>query len=41
MAMPISDAIATIVAAVMMFSLIRKFKKDPNGVGFKGVELDK
>ncbi|MBQ5931317.1 MAG: MATE family efflux transporter [Tidjanibacter sp.] len=41
MAMPISDAIATIVAAVMMFSLIRKFKKDPKGVGFKGVELDK
>ena len=41
MAMPISDTIATIVAAVMMFSLIRKFKKDPKGVGFKGVELDK
>jgi Na+-driven multidrug efflux pump len=41
MAMPISDAIATIVAAVMMFSLIRKFKKNPKGVGFKGVELDK
>ena len=41
MAMPISDTIATIVAAVMMLSLIRKFKKAPQEVGFKGVELDK
>lgn len=36
MAMPISDAIATIVAAFLMFGLIRKFKKSPSQVGFKG-----
>ena len=41
MAMPISDTIATIVAAVMMLSLIRKFKTAPQTIGFKGVEEDK
>ena len=41
LAMPISDTIATIVAAVMMLSLIRKFKTAPQTIGFKGVEDDK
>ena len=41
MAMPISDGISTVVAAVMMWQLIRKFKRAPQNVGFKGVELDK
>ena len=41
MAMPISDGISTVVAAVMMWQLIRKFKSAPQKVGFKGVELDK
>lgn len=41
MAMPISDGISTVVAAVMMWQLIRKFKNAPQKVGFKGVELDK
>ncbi len=41
MAMPISDGISTVVAAVMMWQLIRKFKRAPQNIGFKGVELDK
>lgn len=41
MAMPISDGISTVVAAVMMWQLIRKFKSAPQNIGFKGVELDK
>lgn len=36
MALPISDGIATVVAAVLMVGLIRKFKKNPSQVGFKG-----
>lgn len=38
MAMPISDAIATLIAAVLMVGLVRKFKKSPSEIGFKGVE---
>ncbi|MBQ2248115.1 MAG: MATE family efflux transporter [Tidjanibacter sp.] len=38
MAMPISDAIATIIAAVLMVGLVRKFRKSPSEIGFKGVE---
>lgn len=38
MALPISDAIATVVAAVLMTGLVRRFKKSPSAVGFKGVE---
>lgn len=38
MALPISDAIATVVAAVLMVGLVRKFKKNPAEIGFKGVE---
>ncbi len=38
MALPISDAIATIVAAVLIVGLVRKFKKSPSTIGFKGVE---
>lgn len=41
MAMPISDGISTVVAAVMMWQLIRKFKRAPQNIGFKGVELDR
>jgi Na+-driven multidrug efflux pump len=38
MAMPISDAIATIVAAVLIVGLVRKFKRSPSEIGFKGVK---
>ena len=38
MALPISDAIATIVAAVLIVGLVRKFKKSPSTIGFKGAE---
>ena len=38
MAMPISDAIATVVAAVLMVGLVRRFKKSPTSIGFKSFE---
>ncbi len=38
MAMPISDAIATVVAAVLMAGLVRRFKKSPTSIGFKSFE---
>ncbi len=38
MALPISDGIATIVAGGLMLGLVRKFKKSPSEIGFKGVE---
>lgn len=38
MAMPISDAIATVVAAVLMVGLVRRFKKSPSSIGFKSFE---
>ncbi len=41
MAMPISDTVATIVASVLIVGLIRKFKKSPSTVGFKGVDSSK
>ena len=37
-AMPISDTVATIVAAVLIAGLVRKFKTSPSSIGFKGVE---
>lgn len=37
LAMPISDAISTFVAASLIFGLMRKFKKSPSTLGFKGV----
>lgn len=41
LAMPISDAISSIVAGVLIAGLIRKFKNAPQSIGFKGVEEDK
>jgi putative MATE family efflux protein len=38
MALPISDGIATIIAAILIIGLVRKFKKSPSEIGFKGVE---
>ncbi|MBR5830959.1 MAG: polysaccharide biosynthesis C-terminal domain-containing protein, partial [Tidjanibacter sp.] len=40
MALPISDAIATVVATVLIAGLMRKFKKSPSTIGFKGVGED-
>ena len=40
-AMPISDTVATIVAAVLIAGLVRKFKTSPSSIGFKGVEDNK
>lgn len=38
MALPISDAIATVVAAFLIVGLVRKFRKSPSEIGFKGVK---
>lgn len=38
MSLPISDSIATFVAVFLMVGLVRKFKKSPSEIGFKGVE---
>lgn len=38
LALPISDAVSSIVAAVLIFNLIRKFKRADSSIGFKGVE---
>jgi Na+-driven multidrug efflux pump len=37
MALPISDFVSSCVAAVLIFQLIRKFKKAGSDIGFKGV----
>ena len=38
MALPISDAISSVVSVVLILGLIRKFKQSPQTIGFKGVE---
>lgn len=38
MALPISDAISSVVSVVLIVGLIRKFKQSPQTIGFKGVE---
>lgn len=38
MALPISDAVSSLVSAVLVVGLIRKFRKSPSDLGFKGVE---
>ena len=38
MALPISDAISSVVATVLIVGLIRRFKQSPQTIGFKGVE---
>ena len=38
MALPISDAISSVVSVVLIGGLIRKFKQSPQTIGFKGVE---
>ena len=38
LSLPISDAMSSIVAAVLVVGLIRKFKKAGSDIGFKGVE---
>lgn len=41
LALPISDAVSSIVALVLIMGLIRKFKQAPQTIGFKGVEESK
>lgn len=38
MALPISDAISSVVSVMLIVGLIRKFKQSPQTIGFKGVE---
>ena len=38
MALPISDAISSVVSVVLIVGFIRKFKQIPQTIGFKGVE---
>ena len=38
MALPISDAVSSVVATVLILGLMRTFRKNPQTVGFKGVE---
>ena len=38
MALPISDAISSVVSVVLIVGLICKFKQSPQTIGFKGVE---
>jgi len=38
LALPISDAVSSLVAVALIVGLIRKFKQAPASVGFKGVE---
>ncbi|MBR3854145.1 MAG: MATE family efflux transporter [Tidjanibacter sp.] len=40
MALPISDAVSSVVAVVLILGLMRTFRKNPQTVGFKGVEGD-
>lgn len=41
LALPISDAVSSVVALVLIMGLIRKFKQAPQTIGFKGVEESK
>ncbi len=41
LALPISDAVSSLVAVALIVGLIRKFKQAPASVGFKGVEEEK
>lgn len=41
LALPISDAMSSVVALVLIMGLIRKFKQAPQTIGFKGVEESK
>lgn len=41
LALPISDAVSSVVALVLIMGLIRKFKQAPQTIGFKGVEENK
>lgn len=40
LALPISDFVSSCVATVLIFQLIRKFKKAGSDIGFKGVETN-
>ncbi len=37
--LPVSDVISTIVAVVLMGSLMRKFRQSPESLGFKGIDV--